>query len=169
MGQVFKPTALVVENDELQRSLVVALLEESDMKVIQCETAEAALLVLEKFGDRVSMMFTNVELAGQMDGIDLATVAKARLPDLHVIVTSGASQLRRYQDGTSFMAKPWSPIDVLIEAQKSRRSFRWIPPRTPGGRTARTRCSDRSIVRYFSKSDTSLNFWMRFPVSTSAV
>ena len=69
MGQVFKPTALVVENDELQRSLVVALLEESDMKVIQCETAEAALLVLEKFGDRVSMMFTDVELAGH-DGRD---------------------------------------------------------------------------------------------------
>ena len=59
------------------------------------------------------------ELAGMMDGIELATLAKARFPDLHVIVTSGAPRVRRLPDGTTFMAKPWSPIDVLIEAQKS--------------------------------------------------
>ena len=71
-----------------------------------------------------------------MDGIDLATVAKARLPDLHVIVTSGASQLRPLPDGTSFMAKPWSPIDVLIEAQKS--TSRWTPATDAGRASART-------------------------------
>jgi DNA-binding NtrC family response regulator len=119
MGQAFKPTALVVENDELQRSLVTALLEESDMNVIQCESAEAAILVLDRSGDRVSMLFVDVDLAGPMDGIELAAIAKAQFPDLHVIVTSGALRLRRLPDGTTFMAKPWSPIDVLIEAQKS--------------------------------------------------
>lgn len=119
MGQAFKPIALVVENDELQRSLIVTLLEESDMKVIQCESAEAAVLILNQSGDHVSMVFTDVELAGLMDGIELAAIAKARFPELHVIVTSGAPRLRRLPDGTTFMAKPWSPIDVLIEAQKS--------------------------------------------------
>jgi CheY-like chemotaxis protein len=119
MGQAFKPTALVVENDELQRSLVSALLEESNMNVIQCESAEAAVLILDQSGDCVSMVFTDVELAGSMDGIELASIAKARFPDLHVIVTSGVPRLRRLPDGTTFMAKPWSPIDVLIEAQKS--------------------------------------------------
>jgi DNA-binding NtrC family response regulator len=118
MGQAFKPIALVVENDELQRSLVATLLEESDMRVIQCESAEAAVLILNQSGEDVSMVFTDVELAGLMDGIELATIAKARFPELHVIVTSGAPRLRRLPDGTTFMAKPWSPIDVLIEAQK---------------------------------------------------
>jgi DNA-binding NtrC family response regulator len=119
MGRAFKPTALVVENDELQRSLVTALLEESEMNVIQCESAEAAVLVLDQSGDSVSMVFTDVELGGLMDGIDLATIAKQRFPKLHVIVTSGALRVRRLPDGTTFMVKPWSPIDVLIEAQKS--------------------------------------------------
>jgi DNA-binding NtrC family response regulator len=119
MGQAFKPTALVVENDELQRSLITVLLEESEMDVIQCETAEAAVLVLDQSGNRLSMVFTDVELAGLMDGIELATIAKQRFPDLHVIVTSSTPRLRRLPDGTTFMAKPWNPIDLLIEAQKS--------------------------------------------------
>ena len=119
MGQAFKPTALVVENDELQRSLITVLLEESEMDVIQCETAEAAVQVLDQSGNSLSMVFTDVELAGPMDGIELATIAKQRFPDLHVIVTSGAPRLRRLPDGTTLMVKPWNPIDLLIEAQKS--------------------------------------------------
>jgi DNA-binding NtrC family response regulator len=119
MGQALKPTALVVEKNEPERALVTALLEESDMNVIECDSAEAAVLVLDQSGDTVAMLFTDVELAGMMDGIELANVVKHRFPDLHVIVTSGAPRVRRLPDGTTFMAKPWSPIDVLIEAQRS--------------------------------------------------
>ena len=72
MGQAtpFKPIALVVEDDALQREYVVTLLEESEMGVIQCESAEAALRVLEKMGGCVSLMFTDVNLAGSVDGSD---------------------------------------------------------------------------------------------------
>jgi hypothetical protein len=38
---------------------------------------------------------------------------------MHVIVTSGAPRVRRLPDGTLFMAKPWSPIDLLRAAQQS--------------------------------------------------
>jgi DNA-binding NtrC family response regulator len=119
MGYAHKSTALVVENDETQRTLVSLLLEESEMNVIECESAEAAVLVLEESGDSVSMVFTDVELAGMMDGIELAYLAKQRYPDMHVIVTSGAPRVRRLPDGTLFMAKPWSPIDLLRVAVQS--------------------------------------------------
>jgi DNA-binding NtrC family response regulator len=120
MEPAFKATALVVvEKDELQRSLVTVLLEESEMNVIQCDSAEAAVSVLDQSGEGISMVFTDLELAGRMDGIELAAIAKARFPDLHVIVTSGGSRHRRLPEGTTLMVKPWSPIDVLIEAQKS--------------------------------------------------
>ena len=65
-----RSTALVVENDILQRALVSMLLEEHDMTVIQCESAEAAVLVLENSGQDVTLVYTDVELAGIMDGID---------------------------------------------------------------------------------------------------
>jgi CheY-like chemotaxis protein len=117
MGQALTPTALVVEDDLMQRALVSMLLEESDMRVVQCESAEAALAVLDQIGSRLAMIFTDVELAGDMDGIEFAHQARERFPELRIIVTSGAPRVRRLPDGTTFMAKPWVPLDVLREAQ----------------------------------------------------
>jgi len=119
MAQAVKPTALVVENDEMQRTLVSMLLEEGEMYVIQCDSAEAAVHVLDQSGGRLSIILTDVELAGTMDGIELACIIRQRFPDLHIIVTSDTPRIRRLPDGTTFMAKPWSATDVLLEARKS--------------------------------------------------
>ena len=50
MGQSkpFRATALIVEDDIMQREMLCVLLEESGYDVIQCESAEAAERVLEK-------------------------------------------------------------------------------------------------------------------------
>ena len=122
MGQAspFKPIALVVEDDVLQRELAVVLLEECEMGVIECENAERALRILAKMGDCVSMIFTDVELAGKIDGLELAYFARQCYPDIHVIVTSGRALTKSLPEGATFMAKPWLPLDVLREAQRSR-------------------------------------------------
>ena len=121
MGQTdaLKPIALVVEDDVQQRELVVTLLEESDMGVIQCESAEAALQVLEKVGGCLSMMFTDVKLAGRIDGVELAQFSKRRYPKIHVVVTSGLGLKKILPDGAMFLPKPWLPLDVLREAERS--------------------------------------------------
>jgi len=119
MGQAkpFKPIALVVEDDVLQCELMVVLLEESEMGVIQCQSAEEALRVLEKMGGCMSMMFTDVNLAGKIDGVELAHFAVQRYPNLRVIVTSGAALTKNLPGGATFMPKPWLPLDVLREAE----------------------------------------------------
>ena len=121
MGQStpFKPIALIVEDNELLREMVVTLLEESEMAVIQCESAEAALRVLERMGGCISMLFTDVNLAGMLDGIDLAHFAKKRFPAMNVVVTSGAERTKSLPAGAMFMSKPWRPLDVLREAERS--------------------------------------------------
>jgi two-component system cell cycle response regulator CpdR len=121
MGQAspFKPIALVVEDDVLQRELAVVLLEECEMGVIECESAEGALRVLEKMGEFVSMIFTDVKLAGKIDGVELAHFATQCYPDIHVIVTSGLALTKSLPEGATFMPKPWLPLDVLREAQRS--------------------------------------------------
>ena len=47
MGQQkpLRATALIVEDDPMQREMICLLLEESDYDVIQCESAEAAVLI----------------------------------------------------------------------------------------------------------------------------
>ena len=118
MGEAFKPIALVVEDDESQRELVSALFEESHMKVIECESAEAALLVLDKAGCDVAVLFADVNLAGTQTGAELADIAKARFPDLTVIVTSGQRRPDLPDDAT-FLPKPWRALDLLWHAEKA--------------------------------------------------
>ena len=51
---------------------MVVLLEESEMTVIQCESAERAMRMLVKMDGCVTIMFTDINLAGKIDGVELA-------------------------------------------------------------------------------------------------
>jgi DNA-binding NtrC family response regulator len=121
MGQAspFKPIALVVEDDVWQRQMAVVLLEECEMGVIECESAEAALRALEKMGERVSMIFTDVSLAGKIDGVELARFASRYYPKMHVIVISADAPPKSVPKAVTFMPKQWLPLDVLREAARS--------------------------------------------------
>ncbi|HVX79444.1 MAG TPA: response regulator [Bradyrhizobium sp.] len=114
----FRATALIVEDDPMQREMISVLLEESDYDVIQCESGEAAELVLERNGGALWLMMTDVQLAGSMDGVELAHVAKQRVPDLGVIVTSGKPLRQELPEGAKFWSKPWAPLDVIREAER---------------------------------------------------
>ena len=119
MGQYkpFRATALVVEDDSMQREMISTLLEESDYDVIQCESAEAAELVLQRLSHALALMITDVTLAGRMSGVELAHIAKSRNPGLDVVVTSGRELPEPLPDGAKFWAKPWAALDVLREAE----------------------------------------------------
>ena len=119
----FRATALVVEDDAMQREMICLLLEESDMDVIECESGEAAELVLEESGASLVMLMTDVNLAGHMNGVELAYVAKKFNPDMDVIVTSANPLRQALPDGAKFWSKPWTPLDVIREAE--RMSIAW--------------------------------------------
>jgi DNA-binding NtrC family response regulator len=112
-----RPTALVVDDDPMQREMLCVLLEECDYDVISCESAEAAERVLQTTAGRLALMMTDVELAGRMSGVELAHIAKFHNPRLDVVVTSGNPLRERLPDGAKFWSKPWAPLDVLREAE----------------------------------------------------
>lgn len=120
MGRALKQTVLVVEDDQLQRELVSVIFEESDMHVIACMSAEAAAAVLEKVGSELTLMFTDVDLDGEISGIDLAKIARERFPHIDVIVTSGYEMEDDVPDDVVFMQKPWLPLELLRQAEMSR-------------------------------------------------
>ncbi|MCK1712327.1 MULTISPECIES: response regulator [unclassified Bradyrhizobium] len=119
MGQAqpYQATALIVEDDVMQREMLCLLLEESGYRVIQCDSAEAAERVLEKSAGALCLMLTDVQLAGRMNGVELAHVAKGRNPGLDVVVTSGRPLMQPLPNGAKFWPKPWAPLDVLREAE----------------------------------------------------
>jgi DNA-binding LytR/AlgR family response regulator len=99
--------------------LVGALLEECDMKVVECETAEAAAIAMEHLRDTLVMIFVDVNLAGRMNGVELATLARRKFPRISVVLTSGAN-VPKIPAATVFMQKPWRALDVLRLAESVR-------------------------------------------------
>jgi CheY-like chemotaxis protein len=116
MSNTRQAAALVVEDDETQREMVVILLEELELKVFACESGEAATMILQEIGDTLCLMFTDINLRGPMTGIELANQARHEFPKLKVIVTSG-KPAPNLPAGMTFMQKPWQPLDLLREAR----------------------------------------------------
>ncbi|WP_338041778.1 response regulator [Methylobacterium organophilum] len=113
--------ALVVEEDADLRNLASVLIEETDLDVIACESAEAALSVLERPDVDVAMVLADTALAGAMDGVALARTVDARWPEVRLVVTSKretdrASELPSH---AVFLRKPWVPLAVLVQAERA--------------------------------------------------
>ena len=119
---------LVVEDDTELRWLTKVILEECQFDIIECESAEAALATMLLRGKDVAMIFADVRLSGEMDGIGLAREVKMRWPHLVVVLTSGSAvdHLGQLPPGVEYMPKPWKALDVLTAAERAR----W----SPGGR-----------------------------------
>ena len=113
--------ALIVEDNPDVRALAGALLEETPLEVVEVESAEAALDCLQERGGEVAMMFADVRLPGEMDGVQLAKAACKLWPTVRVVLTSGdpSAQLGDLPECVTFMPKPWRGLDVLVQAEKA--------------------------------------------------
>jgi CheY-like chemotaxis protein len=118
-----RPIALIVEDQASQRAVLSVLLEESQYVVMECQSAEAAELVLRDVPG-LTLLITDVNLAGCMNGVELAFVARRHHPNLDIIVTSGRPLCQPLPDGAKFWAKPWTPVDILREAAMLQASAR---------------------------------------------
>jgi len=114
-----KPMALIVEDDPMVRELAAALLEESDLRVIECDDAEQALALLCKHGEDIALIFSDVRLPGLLDGVDLALRVKVLWPRITMLVTTGypGDRVQALPDNVVYMPKPWLPLDVLRQAE----------------------------------------------------
>ena len=115
------PIALIVEDDPDLRELAAALLEESELRVVECESAEEAMSALVRDGDDVALVFADIRLPGLLDGVDLARRVKVLWPqithDRHVGLCGHAAAGAAGRAST-YMPKPWLALDVLMQAER---------------------------------------------------
>lgn len=113
------PTVLVVEDDEILRSLTVEAISLLGLCVIDCASADDALLMLED-STSIALVITDIYMPGSTDGMELANVIWSRWPCLPVIVTSGKKSVpdRLWPSHSMFMRKPWS-LDALHQAVRT--------------------------------------------------
>jgi CheY-like chemotaxis protein len=109
-----RQAVLVVEDESLVRMFAVDVLEDEGYEVVEAANAEQALAELRHRPD-ISLVFTDINMPGEMDGVGLAREISQTMPGIHVILTSGKYLSRT--DGiplqTPFMTKPYTAHQLL--------------------------------------------------------
>jgi CheY-like chemotaxis protein len=86
-----EPTILVVEDEPLLLFFTIELVKEAGYQAISAENADEAILILESRAD-ITVVITDIEMPGSMDGLKLAAAIRDRWPPVELIVISGRSQ-----------------------------------------------------------------------------
>lgn len=104
-----KPTILVVEDDTLIRMLGVNILEEAGFEVLEAANADEGIAILSEHG-HVRLLFSDIDMPGSMDGVELARLVHDRWPSIRLLLTSGHHNLPEaaIPDDGKFVRKPWS-------------------------------------------------------------
>lgn len=105
---------LLVDDEPVIRMVASQGLEDAGFQVIEADCAESALEILRMRAD-VGVLFTDVNMPGALDGLDLARLVHERWPAIQLVLTSGRGLSVPVPDDGRFVAKPYS-IKEMTEA-----------------------------------------------------
>jgi CheY-like chemotaxis protein len=110
-----RPCVLVVEDEPLVQMLASHALEDAGFAVRAAWNADEALRVLGEHAETVQVLFSDVNMPGDMDGIELAEEVHRRWPHILLLLSSGQAKLADGQipDSGRFVAKPYDTAQVL--------------------------------------------------------
>lgn len=115
-------TILVVEDEALVRDFAVATLEEAGYRVLAAADGPTALELLARTPD-LALLFTDVVLAGPMNGQAVAQAAAANRPGLPVLFTTGYTRNAiihhgRLDEGIELLAKPYGAAELEAKVRR---------------------------------------------------
>ena len=104
---------LIVEDEAPVRMTAVGMIEEAGFEVLEATNADEAIVLLEARHD-ITVVFTDIEMPGSMDGLRLAQAVRGRWPPIKIIATSGRYVVRDgdLPSGGLFLAKPYSSDQI---------------------------------------------------------
>src|SRR5262249_22591637 len=102
------PVVLVVEDDAALRMLATDIVEETGLPVLVAENGDEAVDLLNKHPE-IGILFTDINMPGEVDGLTLARIARNRQPMMQILFVSGqvAPSHVKVPDGGRFFEKPY--------------------------------------------------------------
>ncbi|HEY3777369.1 MAG TPA: response regulator [Rhizomicrobium sp.] len=99
---------LVVEDEFLIRMNTVEMVEEAGYAALEAANADEAIGVLDRRDD-IAIVFTDINMPGSMNGLELAEAIADSWPHIRVVLTSGRFILRDEDlpDNDRFILKPF--------------------------------------------------------------
>jgi CheY-like chemotaxis protein len=108
-----RPVVLIVEDEFLLRMDAAEMIGAAGFEVIEAANADQAIEFLEARPD-ITVVFTDIQMPGSMDGLKLARAVRGRWPPIKIIATSGRLHVAETDlpEGGRFLPKPYSPAQV---------------------------------------------------------
>jgi CheY-like chemotaxis protein len=110
---------LLVEDDPMLRLGACAVLMDAGYEVLEAADGDAAIAILEADSD-ISLMISDIQMPGTLDGVALAHAVRRRWPPIEVLLTSG-----RYIPGPGelpervrYLPKPFAAPELLAEVDQ---------------------------------------------------
>jgi CheY-like chemotaxis protein len=105
------PVVLIVEDDVLLRLVTANNLRDAGFEVIEAANSAEAIRILDCIP--VDVLFSDIDMPGNMDGLALAQWVHQRRVDTRIILTSsGERPLGGAKEYASFLPKPYAEKDV---------------------------------------------------------
>jgi two-component sensor histidine kinase/CheY-like chemotaxis protein len=117
-GPTEVPNVLIVEDEMVLRMRAVDIVEDAGFRPVEAVNADEAISILESRSD-ISLLFTDIQMPGSMDGLKLAHAVHDRWPGIKIILVSGRvkpSETERPAD-SRFFGKPLGVEQMIAELQ----------------------------------------------------
>jgi CheY-like chemotaxis protein len=109
-----KPVILIVEDEFLLRMHAAEMIGDAGFDVVEARHADEAIEILEARPD-IHVVFTDIQMPGSMDGLNLARFVRGRWPPIKIVATSGFVNVGRddLPEGSRFLPKPYRPDQIV--------------------------------------------------------
>lgn len=109
-----RPVVLVVEDDFLLRMDAIDAVTAAGFEPVDAGNADEAIAILEAH-PRIHVVFTDIQMPGSMDGLNLAKFVKDRWPPIKIVATSGYIRVSEddLPEGGRFLPKPYTPAQIV--------------------------------------------------------
>jgi len=108
---------LVVEDEILIRMVIADYLRECGYRVYEAVNADEAIMLLQAPEVSIDIVFSDVQMPGDLDGFGLARWIRTNKPEIQVILTSGVERSAEIAatlcEAGPLLEKPYPPHDVV--------------------------------------------------------
>ncbi|HEX4160349.1 MAG TPA: response regulator [Rhizomicrobium sp.] len=104
---------LVVEDEFLIRMNTVDMVEDAGYDTLEASNADEALEILDHHSE-IAIVFTDINMPGSINGIELAETIAEHWPGIRVVLTSGRYLMRdeNLPDDDRFILKPFDGVQL---------------------------------------------------------
>jgi len=103
-----------VEDEFFIRMDAIDMVRAAGFDVVDGANADEAIDFLEARTD-ITIVFTDIQMPGSMDGLRLAAAIRGRWPPIKIIATSGLNKISEddLPAGSRFLSKPYSAPQIV--------------------------------------------------------